>query len=79
MFRARLEQILSSRMQTEKNKTTEFGFLLGKNHFGNDGSQNYLIFEPITDTFTIVTGDTETTIAWTSKELSKEALSLLLH
>ena len=30
----------------------------------NDGSQNYLIFQLVHNTFTKPTGDTETIIAW---------------
>lgn len=44
--------------------TIDLGFLLGKYYFGNDGSQNYLVFQPIADPFIILTGDTETFTAW---------------
>ena len=40
--------------------------------------QNYLIFQPIYDTFIRVTG-TETVIAWESKGLSIEIIKSLLH
>lgn len=37
----------------------DFSFFNGRRYFGNDESQNYLIFEPISNTFTLPTGDTE--------------------
>ena len=51
----------------------DLGFLLGKNYFDNDRSQNYLKFQPICNTFTMSTGHTETTIEWQSKGLSNES------
>ena len=42
--------------------------------FGNDGSHNYLIFQPISNTITMRTDDTETIIARKSKGLSDEII-----
>ena len=37
----------------------DFSFFNGRSYFGNDESQNYLIFEPIANNFIKSTGDTE--------------------
>lgn len=55
--------------------TIDLGFFLGKYYFGNDGSQNYLIFQRIADPFIILTGDTETFTAWKFGGLSNESIS----
>ena len=41
----------------------DLGFLVGKNYFNNDRSQNYLIFQPICNAFTMFAGHTVTAIA----------------
>ena len=43
-------------------------------YFGNDGSQNYLLFQHISDTFKIPAVDTETVITWKSKGLSDKSI-----
>ena len=44
----------------EKKNIQEFdlSYFIGKSYFGNDGSQNYLIFYPIYNTFARKAGDT---------------------
>ena len=37
-----------------------------RSYFDSDGLENYLIFQPIYNTFTRPAGDTETIIAWKS-------------
>ena len=63
----------TKKWKTEKITMIDLGFLLGKNYFNNDRSQNYLVFQPICNTFTMSAGHTETTIAWKSKGLSNES------
>ena len=41
-----------------------------------DKSHNYLIFQPISISFTMLTGDTETIITWISKILPEESIEL---
>lgn len=62
----------------KKVKTTGLDFRSYKNYLDNNGLQNYLIFQPITNTFTIPTVDTETVIAWRSKGFSKEGIKTLI-
>ena len=40
---------------------------IGQSYFINEGSQNFLIFQPILNTFTMPAGLTETIVAWESK------------
>ena len=35
--------------ELNKLKTSNFSYFIGKNHFGEDGTQNYLVFQPIAD------------------------------
>ena len=68
------------RADKTREKTNKFKMLInGRKNFRNDGSQNYLIFQLIPNTFRMSASDTETIIACKSKGLLDEALSLLLH
>ena len=49
-------------------------FLLVKIIFFNDGSQNFLIFQPILNTFTMFAGLIESIIARQPKGLSNEKM-----
>ena len=53
-------------------KKFDLSYFNGRKHFGNDGSQHYLILQPISNTFRMVTGDTVTVIEWKSKGLPCE-------
>ena len=33
--------------ELKKLKTFDFGYFIGKSHFEEDGTQNYLVFQPI--------------------------------
>ena len=57
----------------------DLGFPVGKNYFDNDGMQNYLTFQPINNTFTQPTGDTETMIVYNPKDFQMQSLGLLLY
>ena len=48
-------------------------FVIGR-YFGNDESQNFFIFQPISKTFRMPTDDTVTITAWKSKRLSEEGI-----
>ena len=45
-----------------KRQTTYLSYFNCKSYFDSDGLQNYLIFQPIYDTFKRPTGNTETII-----------------
>ena len=61
------------REKIKKFETFNVSYFLGKSFFDNDGSQNYLIFQPIYNTFRMKSGNTETVIAWKCKTLSDES------
>ena len=48
------------------------GYFVGKNYFGEDGAQNYLVFQPIIRYFKFV--NTDYVSSWQSKRLSAEAV-----
>ena len=72
ILQSNMETKITKERKTKKIETADLGFVLGNNHFDNDGSQNYLIFQPILNTFTKPTGAAETIKPWKSKGLSHE-------
>ena len=44
---------------------------MGKRHFEEDGTQNYLVFQPINKIFKVIT-NTDYVLSWKSKGLSAE-------
>ena len=48
----------------KKLQTFDLIFFIGKFNLGQDGSQNFWLFESIWNTFTILAGLTETFVAW---------------
>ena len=61
-------------VQNRLNKLKAFdsSYFIGKNHFEEDGAQNYLVFPPIYRYFTVIT-DTDFISSWKSKQLSDES------
>ena len=58
-----------------KLKTFDSGYFIGKSHFEEDGTQNYLVFQPIFRYFKINTiGVTNYVLSWKSKGLSDETI-----
>ena len=53
-------------------KTFDSSLFIGQSYFNNDGSQNYLIFQPIYKTITIFFVLPDTNLEWESKRLSNE-------
>ena len=53
-------------------KTFDSGYFIGKSHFEEDGTQNYLVFQPIYRYFKMIT-NTDHISSWRSKELSSES------
>ena len=61
--------------ELKKLKTFDFGYFIGKSHFEEDGTQNYLVFQPIHKYFKLVNINNEWYItSWKSKGLSEESI-----
>ena len=41
--------------EVNKLKTFDSGYFIGKSHFEEDGTQNYLVFQPINKNFNVIT------------------------
>ena len=52
-------------------KTFDFGYFIGKSYFGEDGTQNYLVFQPMYRYFKMIT-NTDYISSWKYKGLSAE-------
>ena len=59
-----------------KNAVNGYVILNDVKYFADDRSQNYLIFQPICNTFRIPTNNTEIIIAWKFKGLSDNRIRL---
>ena len=58
-----------------KLKTFDLGYFIGKSHFEEDGTQNYLIFQAIVRYFKVnTTTNTDYVSSWKSKGLSAESI-----
>ena len=55
-----------------KLKTFDSGYFIGKSHFEEDGTQNYLVFQPMYRYFKMIT-NTDYISSWKSKGLSDES------
>ena len=66
-------------VEMNKLKTFDSGYFFGKSHFGEDGSQNYLVFQPIYRYFKLfsITQYLEYVSEWKSKGLSIESIKLI--
>ena len=62
-------------VENELNKLETFdsSYFIGKSHFEEDGVQNYLVFQPITQYFEVI-GSTNMISSWKSKGLSAETI-----
>ena len=58
--------------ELNKSRTFDSSYFIGKNHFEEDGTQNYLAFQPIIKYFKIntITNVTNYILSWKSKGLS---------
>ena len=56
-----------------KLKTFDSSYFIGKSHFEEDGTQHYLVFQPIIRYFKVIT-DTNYISSWKSKGLSAESI-----
>ena len=60
-----------------KLKTFDSSYFIGKSHFDEDGTQNYLIFQPIIRYFKVnMITNTDYVLSWKSKGLSAECIKL---
>ena len=70
------EQKLKQREDTINDLEKEASYFRGKNYFGDDGMQNYLVFQPMYKYFkTSVKVSTTYVSSWESKGLSNEKIS----
>ena len=60
--------------ELKKLKTLHLGYFIGKIHFEEDGTQNYLVFQPINKYFKVI-GNTLPISSWQSKGLSAETIN----
>ena len=62
--------------ELNKLKTFDSSYFIGKNYFEEDGSQNYLVFQPIIRYFKVNTiiNVTDCVLSWKSKGLSNETI-----
>ena len=59
--------------ELNKLKTFDSGYFIGKSHFEEDGTQNYLVFQPINRYFKVL-ANTLYISSWKSKGLSDETI-----
>ena len=62
-----------------KLKTFDFGYFIGKSHFEEDSTQNYLVFQPMYRYFKAfsITQYVEYVSEWKSKRLSNESIKAI--
>ena len=60
--------------ELNKLKTFYSSYFIGKSHFEEDGTQNYLVFQPIIRYFKL-TANTDYISSWKSKGLSDENIT----
>ena len=63
--------------ELKKLKTLDLSYFIGKSHFGEDGTQNYLVFQPMYRYFKKISGKDDRILWWKSKALSEVKISLL--
>ena len=56
-----------------KLKIFDSSYFIGKSHFEEDGTQNYLVFQPINKYFKVIT-NTDYVSSWKSKGLSAKSI-----
>ena len=59
--------------ELKKLKTFDSSYFIGKSHFEEDGTQNYLVFQPMYRYFKMIT-NTDYISSWKSKGLSTESI-----
>ena len=64
---------LLAKNELKKLKTFDSSYFIGKSHFEDDGTQNYLVFQPINRYFKVI-ANTDYVSSWKSKGLSAESI-----
>ena len=64
---------LHVKSELNKLKTSDSSYFIGKSHFEEDGTQNYLVFQPMYRYFKMIT-NTDYISSWKSKGLSAESI-----
>ena len=64
-----------NREKIEKLQTFDLSYFVGKTYFDYDGSQNYLIFQPVFKYFQIFCDNVNTIFRWKSKGFSEESIT----
>ena len=59
--------------ELNKLKTFDSSYFIGKSHFEEDGTQNYLVFQPLNKYFKVIT-NTDYISSWKPKWLSAESI-----
>ena len=59
--------------ELKKLQTFDSSYFIGKNYFEEDGTQNYLVFQPISRYFKTLS-NTNYVLSWKSKGLSAETI-----
>ena len=59
--------------EIKKLKTLDLSYFIGKSHFEEDGTQNYLVFQPINRYFKVIANKLYIS-SWKSKGLSNETI-----
>ena len=59
--------------ELNKLKTFDSGYFIGKSHFEEDGTQNYLVFQPLNKYFKVI-DNTDYVSSWKYKGLSAESI-----
>ena len=60
--------------ELNKLKTFDSSYFIDKSHFDEDGTQNYLVFQPIINKYFKVITNTDYVSSWKSKGLSAESI-----
>ena len=67
-------ELKAEKDKIRKLQTFDPNLFIDQDYFFNDGSQHFLTFQPILNTFTIPDGLRETVVAWQSKGFSNETI-----
>ena len=59
--------------ELKKLKTFDSSYFIGKSHFEEDGTQNYLVLQPVTRYFKVIS-NTNYVSSWKTKGLSAKAI-----
>ena len=59
--------------ELNKLKTFDSSYFVGRSHFEENGTQNYLVFQPLNKYFQLI-ANTLSILSWQSKELSTETI-----